>query len=305
MVYQGKLVDSSGNPIDQQTVSVTFRIYDSLSKPIEQALWSEVRSVTPKKGAFTIVLGENTPINLAFDVQYYLGLQVGTDSEMTPRLKLASAAYAFRAEKADNVTGVVPIANGGTGQASANAALNTLLPTQSGNANKFLQTDGTNATWASSSDTGKKLGSYGNSPNYNWSYANYLYATKYRCVKSCTISALALTGGLNDDGGKKIYLGIYSDNNGTPNTLLASTSEITITTNEWGGTIYGTISPITLTAGNYYWIAHINDTNCGFGTDGSVQDSHLAVSKSQSYGPLPSSFGTPSSAAYNFAKQAY
>jgi hypothetical protein len=48
---------------------------------------------------------------------------------------------------ASNVTGVVAIANGGTGQTTANAALNALLPTQTGNASKYLQTDGTNATW--------------------------------------------------------------------------------------------------------------------------------------------------------------
>lgn len=48
---------------------------------------------------------------------------------------------------AANVTGVVAIANGGTGQTTANAALNALLPTQTGNAGKVLGTDGTNATW--------------------------------------------------------------------------------------------------------------------------------------------------------------
>jgi len=46
------------------------------------------------------------------------------------------------------VTGTLPIANGGTGQATANAALNALLPTQTGNANYVLQTDGTDTSWA-------------------------------------------------------------------------------------------------------------------------------------------------------------
>lgn len=47
-------------------------------------------------------------------------------------------------------TGIIPILNGGTGSSTANGALNNLLPSQVGNANKFLQTDGTNATWVSS-----------------------------------------------------------------------------------------------------------------------------------------------------------
>lgn len=44
--------------------------------------------------------------------------------------------------------GVLPINKGGTGQTTANAALNGFLPTQTGNAAKFLKTDGTNSSWA-------------------------------------------------------------------------------------------------------------------------------------------------------------
>ncbi len=42
----------------------------------------------------------------------------------------------------------IAIANGGTGQTSANNALNALLPTQTSNSGKFLKTDGTNSSWA-------------------------------------------------------------------------------------------------------------------------------------------------------------
>jgi hypothetical protein len=46
-----------------------------------------------------------------------------------------------------NLSSPVSIANGGTGQTTANAALNALLPSQTGNTNSFLQTDGTNTSW--------------------------------------------------------------------------------------------------------------------------------------------------------------
>lgn len=46
------------------------------------------------------------------------------------------------------------IANGGTGQTTANAALNALLPTQTSNSGKVLQTDGTNASWQTLAGTG-------------------------------------------------------------------------------------------------------------------------------------------------------
>jgi hypothetical protein len=46
-----------------------------------------------------------------------------------------------------DITGTLPIVNGGTGQTTANTGLNALLPLQTGNANKYLQTDGTNTSW--------------------------------------------------------------------------------------------------------------------------------------------------------------
>jgi hypothetical protein len=47
------------------------------------------------------------------------------------------------------VSGTLPIANGGTGQTTANTAFNALAPSQSTNSGKYLTTDGTNTSWAS------------------------------------------------------------------------------------------------------------------------------------------------------------
>ena len=49
---------------------------------------------------------------------------------------------------AGNVTGTVAIANGGTGQTTANAAFNALVPSQTSQSGKYLTTDGTNTSWA-------------------------------------------------------------------------------------------------------------------------------------------------------------
>jgi len=46
------------------------------------------------------------------------------------------------------VTGTLPIANGGTGQTTANAAFNALVPSQTSQSGKYLTTDGTNTSWA-------------------------------------------------------------------------------------------------------------------------------------------------------------
>lgn len=51
-------------------------------------------------------------------------------------------------------SGTLGIANGGTGQTTANAALNALLPSQTSQSGKYLTTDGTNTSWAAVSGTG-------------------------------------------------------------------------------------------------------------------------------------------------------
>jgi hypothetical protein len=51
------------------------------------------------------------------------------------------------------VTGTLPLGNGGTGQTTANNALNALLPAQAGNANKVLTTDATNTSWVAVATT--------------------------------------------------------------------------------------------------------------------------------------------------------
>lgn len=67
------------------------------------ALWSETHpAVTLTNGQFSVELGSITPINLDFSAKYYLGIQVGSDSEMTPRRPLSSVGYAFHALKAQN-----------------------------------------------------------------------------------------------------------------------------------------------------------------------------------------------------------
>lgn len=58
-----------------------------------------------------------------------------------------NAATATTATTAGNVSGVVAIANGGTGQTSASNAITALLPSQTGNAGTVLGTNGTAASW--------------------------------------------------------------------------------------------------------------------------------------------------------------
>lgn len=56
-----------------------------------------------------------------------------------------------------SVGGVTPITSGGTGQTTATAAINALLPTQTGNSGKGIVTDGTNVSWGSLGSPSKTI----------------------------------------------------------------------------------------------------------------------------------------------------
>jgi hypothetical protein len=53
----------------------------------------------------------------------------------------------FNELQAANLTGTLAIANGGTGQTTANAAFNALAPAQTSANGKYLKSDGTNTSW--------------------------------------------------------------------------------------------------------------------------------------------------------------
>jgi hypothetical protein len=99
--YQGVLTASDGSPIDT-TVQMMFRIYaDSTTSTY---LWTETHgSVNVDGGMFNVLLGSGTSIpDSVFEGSVrYLGLTVGTDSEMTPRRPLVSVGYAFKSERSD------------------------------------------------------------------------------------------------------------------------------------------------------------------------------------------------------------
>ncbi len=90
--YQGYLTDAAGNPVDG-SLSMTFAIYEAATGG--SALWSETRTVTVDNGRYSVNLGAVNPLNLTEAKPYYLGVQVGTDPEMTPRKELTSAMYSL------------------------------------------------------------------------------------------------------------------------------------------------------------------------------------------------------------------
>jgi hypothetical protein len=93
MSYQGILTDAAGRPVPDGTVALTFRLFDVASGG--SSLWVETQQVTVSKGVFSAVLGTVTPLNLAFDKPYWLGMTVGQGTELVPRTALSASPYSM------------------------------------------------------------------------------------------------------------------------------------------------------------------------------------------------------------------
>ena len=99
--YQGILADSSGAPKPDGAYNFTFRLYNVSSGG--SALWSETQSAQVKHGLFSAILGSVNPIpdSVRFDQQYWLGVQVASDPELSPRMQLTSVGSSMNSLRAD------------------------------------------------------------------------------------------------------------------------------------------------------------------------------------------------------------
>ena len=108
--YQGRLADSSGNALNG-SYAMTFGLYSvpSGGSALWTENWSGGNSVTVASGLFNVLLGSLTTIPqtiITNNTSLWLGITVGGDSEMIPRIQLGSAPYARQAEgaSADSIT---------------------------------------------------------------------------------------------------------------------------------------------------------------------------------------------------------
>ncbi len=97
--YQGRLAAADGTPITAQQ-NMEFRLYSTPSggTPLWEEYWTGGNSVALSDGLFSVMLGSlNT--NLTNIVQannnLYLGVTVGTDGEMSPRVQLGSVPFSI------------------------------------------------------------------------------------------------------------------------------------------------------------------------------------------------------------------
>lgn len=123
-----------------------FALYSVASGGV--AIWSETQSLTFTDGVFSAYLGAVTSLPGSVDFNtdnLFLGINVNSDGEMTPRVRLAAVPQAFNAEKVSgltvtNTTGTLTIPNSRTVSFGHN------FTTSGANPLTFTTTGTTNAT---------------------------------------------------------------------------------------------------------------------------------------------------------------
>ena len=105
--YQGELKDSGGTPIDGVSVNLIFRFYDQQSAG-NLLLTIQQTGVSVDEGIFNVLLGSGlvtptgyaTSLSSLFEIYsaVWMSVNVNGDGEMAPRKRIASTAFAFRAQ---------------------------------------------------------------------------------------------------------------------------------------------------------------------------------------------------------------
>jgi hypothetical protein len=99
---QGFLTDAAGIPVDG-TAQFRISFYATASAPADAYLFRETQVVTVDHGAFLLLAGSIGSLDLALfrdNGAAFVGVQVGSDPEMTPRLTVGTTPYAGYAEYA-------------------------------------------------------------------------------------------------------------------------------------------------------------------------------------------------------------
>jgi hypothetical protein len=99
--YQGVLTDSLGTPRPDSSYAFVFKLYTVSTGG--SAIWTESKSIVTKKGVFSTDLGDVTTFGptVTFNANYWLGVKVGSDPELAPRVRLTSAPYSLTSVNAE------------------------------------------------------------------------------------------------------------------------------------------------------------------------------------------------------------
>jgi hypothetical protein len=103
ITQQGRILGKDGMPVST-TIPITFTIYNDAKKSADaNILWTETQNITLDDGYFSARLGDGATAldpTIFGGSELFLGVTVGSDSEMAPREVITSVPYAFSAQLA-------------------------------------------------------------------------------------------------------------------------------------------------------------------------------------------------------------
>src|ERR1051326_2010042 len=95
--FQGRIAKPNGTPIADGTYAIRFSLWSAASGGTEK--WFQVMNpVLVRNGIFAVLLGNGNPITAdTMNGDIYLEIKVGNDAPLSPRQRIASVAYALKA----------------------------------------------------------------------------------------------------------------------------------------------------------------------------------------------------------------
>ncbi len=176
--YQGKLTGASNVAVADGTYAMEFKLYTQLSGGV--AVWTETltgsNEVTVTNGLFSVMLGSTTPFTgVDFNQTLYLGVNIESDGEMSPRKIIGAVPAAFVADTLDNLSSEQFLRSDAQNATSSSSTFLNIVQTGAGKVAEFFGTAsqtvlailsngnvgiGTTTPYAKLSVVGEIVGSY-------------------------------------------------------------------------------------------------------------------------------------------------